>query len=154
MSRLVRYLKYGWTALCIATFLLFIAMWLGIYRGHEQYGRRVLWSTYRGLPRQANETGWEFRSKGSQLLLDIELPSPSRSVREMRVVDIYGFSWQGTWSDILITIPFWFLAALSAVFASIPWVHWSRRFSLRTLLVAMTLVAVVLALVVYPVLKK
>jgi hypothetical protein len=48
-----------------------------------------------------------------------------------------------------IHIPFWFLAlVVIAVAAVVPWI-WPRRFSLRRLLIATTLVAVVLGLVVY-----
>jgi hypothetical protein len=43
--------------------------------------------------------------------------------------------------------PYWLLASLSAALSFIPWVRW--RFSIRTLLVAITLVAVVLGLVVW-----
>jgi hypothetical protein len=46
-------------------------------------------------------------------------------------------------------IPHWFLIVLSTALAVTPWVHWSKQFSLRTLLVATTLVAVVLGAVVY-----
>jgi hypothetical protein len=38
---------------------------------------------------------------------------------------------------------------LFAGLAVSPWIHWSRHFSLRTLLIATTLVAVVLGLIVY-----
>jgi hypothetical protein len=40
------------------------------------------------------------------------------------------------------------LAPLFAVLAGAPWIHSSKRFSLRTLLIATTLIAVVLGLVV------
>jgi hypothetical protein len=43
-------------------------------------------------------------------------------------------------------VPGWSLILASAVLAAIPWI---RRFSLRTLLIAMTLIAVVLGLIVY-----
>jgi hypothetical protein len=47
------------------------------------------------------------------------------------------------------TIPIWVLFGLSGTVATVPWLGWSTRFSLRTLLIATTLVAVVLALGVY-----
>jgi hypothetical protein len=46
-----------------------------------------------------------------------------------------------------IRVPYWSLISLSAVFAAIPWLRW--RFSLRTLLIATTLIAFVLGAVVY-----
>jgi hypothetical protein len=48
-----------------------------------------------------------------------------------------------------VTIPFWFLVLLFATFAAIPWFPWCRRFSLRTLLIMMTLVAVALGVAMY-----
>jgi hypothetical protein len=39
-------------------------------------------------------------------------------------------------------VPHWLLAIAFAVCAVVPWLHWSSRFSLRTLLIATTLVAV------------
>ena len=54
-----------------------------------------------------------------------------------------GFGW---WLDI--TIPHWFLIALSAAFAALPWLPWSNRFSLRTLLIATTVIALVLGMLI------
>jgi hypothetical protein len=48
-----------------------------------------------------------------------------------------------------VAIPFWFLCFISISLAAIPWIHWSHRFTLRTLLIATTLIALVLGLVVY-----
>src|SRR4051812_33900404 len=47
----------------------------------------------------------------------------------------------------LLLLPYWFLVATTAAFATVPWIRW--RFSLRSLLIAMTLVAVVLGLIVW-----
>jgi hypothetical protein len=44
-----------------------------------------------------------------------------------------------------IRVPYWSLVSLSAVFAAIPWLRW--RFSLRTLMIGTTLVAVWLGVV-------
>jgi hypothetical protein len=43
----------------------------------------------------------------------------------------------------------WALIALSATTGALPWIHYYRRFSLRTLLITMTLVAVGLGLIVW-----
>jgi hypothetical protein len=42
---------------------------------------------------------------------------------------------------MLIYIPHWFLIVITATIAALPWIKWRRRFSLRTLLVVMTLLA-------------
>jgi hypothetical protein len=46
-----------------------------------------------------------------------------------------------------LRLPYWCLILISVAFAAVPWIHW--RFSLRTLLIATTLIAVVLGLIVY-----
>jgi hypothetical protein len=45
--------------------------------------------------------------------------------------------------------PHWLCIAVAATLSSLPWLPWSKRFSLRTLLIATTLVAAVLGLVVW-----
>ena len=48
-----------------------------------------------------------------------------------------------------LAVPYWFLALIAAAFGVIPWLLWSNRFSLRTMLIATTLIAVVLGLGVW-----
>ena len=48
---------------------------------------------------------------------------------------------------LVIRVPYWFLLVGSSLMAAVPWLPW--RFTLRTLLIATTLVAVVLGLIVY-----
>jgi len=48
-----------------------------------------------------------------------------------------------------ISAPFWSLVFLAATLSAAPWIRWPRRFTLRTLLIATTLVAVVLGLIVW-----
>ena len=45
--------------------------------------------------------------------------------------------------------PHWLLAALCVVIAVAPWLAWPRRFSLRALLIIITLVAVMIGAIVY-----
>ena len=47
-----------------------------------------------------------------------------------------------------LLIPFWMLALTISAFGAAPWLHWSKRFSLRTLLIATTRVAVGLGVAV------
>jgi hypothetical protein len=48
-----------------------------------------------------------------------------------------------------LAIPHWLLIIFFAIAAAFVWLRWSKRFSLRTLLIAMTLIAVVLGLIVW-----
>jgi hypothetical protein len=58
-----------------------------------------------------------------------------------------GFAVYTTFGHRTFRVPHWFFVLVSALAAAAPWIRW--RFSLRTLLVAATLVAVVLGLVAY-----
>ena len=57
------------------------------------------------------------------------------------------FRWERTAAYWRLTLPTMLLSFVSLICASLPWLRW--RFSLRTLLLATTLVAVVLGLIVY-----
>jgi hypothetical protein len=46
-----------------------------------------------------------------------------------------------------ITLPHWCLILIASALAAVPWLRW--RFSLRTLLIATTLIAVVLGIIVW-----
>jgi hypothetical protein len=50
---------------------------------------------------------------------------------------------------LLIQIPLWFVVLFVTAVSALPSIRWSKRFTLRTLLIATTLVAVVLGLVVW-----
>jgi hypothetical protein len=52
---------------------------------------------------------------------------------------------------LYFAMPYWLLLAVFSILAIVPWFRY--RFSLRTLLVAMTLVAVVLGFIVYAAMK-
>ena len=57
----------------------------------------------------------------------------------------HGFAWvRGA-----VIIPYWSAFVLSTMLCTVVWVPWSRRFSLRTLLIATTLVAALLGLIIW-----
>jgi hypothetical protein len=51
------------------------------------------------------------------------------------------------YNEGVLSLPYWFVIAMSAALATVPWLRW--RFTLRTLLIATTLVAVMLGLIVW-----
>jgi hypothetical protein len=59
--------------------------------------------------------------------------------------------WQWVWQSNykLVAAPMWLLTLMPICLSMAPWLRWSRRFRLRTLLIATTLVAVVLGLIVW-----
>src|SRR4051812_6330714 len=52
-------------------------------------------------------------------------------------------------SYVTLCVPYWLLVLLSTLLTTAPWIRWSKRFTLRTLLIATTLVAVILGAIVY-----
>lgn len=60
-------------------------------------------------------------------------------------VTVFGGGWDN--NSVRVRFPHWFLALLFATVAASPWFRW--RFSLRTLLIATTLVAVLLGIAMY-----
>jgi hypothetical protein len=60
-----------------------------------------------------------------------------------------GFAAMTDTNYFCVVLPHWFALALIATGAAVPWMQWSKRFSLRTLLIATTLVAVMLGLIVW-----
>jgi hypothetical protein len=57
------------------------------------------------------------------------------------------FDWNVYGDGIEFVIPYWLPAMLAATLAAVPWITW--KFRLRTLLIVMTLVAVLLTAIVY-----
>jgi hypothetical protein len=60
-----------------------------------------------------------------------------------------GFSFRRNASGVACELPYWMLVILASAVGFMPWMRWSKRFSLRTLLVATAIVAVVLGLIVW-----
>ena len=56
---------------------------------------------------------------------------------------------EGNLGGIRFQSPYWLLMAITGVFAALPWIPISNRYSLRTLLIATTLVAVLLGFAAY-----
>jgi hypothetical protein len=65
-----------------------------------------------------------------------DMPPPDRT---------WQFQVETTPYEIFVSLPHWFYLALAGIFSIAPWI---RRFSLRTLLIATTLVAVGLGMIV------
>jgi hypothetical protein len=63
--------------------------------------------------------------------------------------NVVGFLWRRQPNLTRIDIPFWFLMLTGMVIAATPWLRETWRFSLRTLLIATTLISLLLGLVVY-----
>jgi hypothetical protein len=144
-----RKLRIAWSATCGIACVLLIVLWVRSYQNVEElnrtsesaictyilsdsgtvsFGRQYIEPFESFLPPEAH--GWRYAEYG---------PNLGRHVKR------FTFEWSAP--EVMIRAPAWFLALFPATLATLPWIKW--RFTLRTLLVATTLVAVVLGLIVY-----
>ena len=144
-----RKLRIAWSVGCVVVCgALLIALWMRSYSIRDS----ALWET--------NKLALEINSiKGHAVVWLAFRPFDNEYVRifhekitrddELRVKrGVLGFFYFRGPDNTQIHVPLWFLTlAVMAAVAVLPWIHW--RFRLRTLLIATTLVAVVLGLIVW-----
>jgi hypothetical protein len=144
-----RKLRIAWTVFWGLACILLIVLWVRSHAIRDS----AFWPK--------NKFGMEINSmKGHAVLFVVFQPFPNEQTKvlhekitpndELRVKrGILGFLYDPEVDRFSVHVPFWFLALTLAAVAAAPWIRWSRRFTLRTLLIATTLVALVLGLAVY-----
>jgi hypothetical protein len=147
---MLHYLRIAVTAPCLTVCVLLIGLWVRSYGWTDQVvGIKPNSPVPIGIVSEEGELAlvtstyfsevwdistWEIRSeKDYRFLLDT----------------FFGFAFFHEHRDIGLVIPHWFVALVFMALAAAPWIHRLKRFSLRTLLIATTLVAIVLAVVIY-----
>jgi hypothetical protein len=79
----------------------------------------------------------------------VSVHGPIRDVAdELDRAGTLGFGYLSAGMTTIVWAPHWAFALLAGLLAFAPWIKWSLKFSLRTLLIVMTLAAVVLGLIV------
>jgi hypothetical protein len=154
-----RKLRIGFSALCGLAAVLLIVLWLRSYSSigslkTRYYLLEVFVSTYRGLlisDVNFNQTSHSNNIPNTEWVTD---SFPMRETFTYYLADVrrahsfLGFRWNSDQSIYEVALPFWFLVFLTGSLAVFPWVRQLRcRFSLRTLLIVTTLVAIALGLV-------
>jgi hypothetical protein len=137
-----RKLRIAWSIGCGIACVLLIVLWVGGYDGDKSLyritGRKgvTVYVSPKGIIlsgcRYGDLNDWSFIKSGPELSI--------MQSGEHRL-------W--TWTNWSIRLPYWTLTLALSALAVIPWLPWSNRFSLRTLLIAVTLVAAVLGLICY-----
>ncbi|MEX2309518.1 MAG: hypothetical protein WD738_18095 [Pirellulales bacterium] len=149
-----RKVRIAFSVLCGIFCLLLVAMWMRSYSKNDDLrgmvGQRVF-----NVQSLRGELGiglwaWQFRPiqwRVSSETVDESFERLWPPVKDKRPLSIIGIRWQKFPNDMtMFVIQFWALALVSAAIAATPWIFW--RFRLRTLLIGMTLVAVVLGVAV------
>jgi hypothetical protein len=138
-------LRIAWSVGCGVVLIMLIALWTWSH-----------WASYLGsgpVPFcgtwliETQSDGLKIETGGAAATLWSGLINPPLHEIEFENYSSYlGFIAFHYGNGYIIKIPYWFPVLLSAGLASLPWIRPSFRFSLRTLLFAMTLVAVGLGL--------
>jgi hypothetical protein len=141
MRRFLRYLRIAFSVTCGIACVLMIGLWVRSYWWMDQFGgplspTRILLvgSIEGGLLVQCPFHDWGYNWNVKSNSLKSGGRSSFRFGNEFRRIPD-GFC-----------LPHWSLVVLYATLTAVPWI---RRFSLRTLLIATTLVALVLGRIVY-----
>ena len=159
-----RKLRIAWSVGCLIACVLLVVLWVRSYWWCDMFeirtasqllqldsrkGRLSFWQKNPGWPKQS--------PKITQLLLDGmdmgrfygRCPAGDYQKPYWDQASILAFGRFGSERERVIFIPYWFPVLISAALAAVPWIRWSKRFTLRTLLIATTLVALVLGLIVW-----
>jgi hypothetical protein len=166
--RIIRWLRIAVSTICLVMFVGLIWLWVRSYRYKDTFSCVLPNNGYLNITSCVGRIGFggfelfnEPQQNGfrSQMLSRDEV----RLIRQLydqksplKEFYIFGLSIEriakGNSVATYGNSPHWFLVALSAAFVFVPWLPWHKlrwRFSLRTLLIVTTLVAVVLGLVVW-----
>jgi hypothetical protein len=147
MPRHLPHPRIAFSALCGILCLALVVLWVRSYQSVFDYGFS-----------DQNGTAFSLRSYPGGLSFTrsakIRVPSGTYiAVEDFEV--IRNNSYWGFYVDIgdptftNVFVQFWFITIFPIGLAALSWLPWSGRFSLRTLLIGMTVLAVVLGLVVW-----
>jgi hypothetical protein len=141
---MLHYLRIAVTALSLTACVLLFALWVRSYSSIE-----VIRGKAAGYPYLMESSGGGARV----ILYKVGTPSNTWSVESRANVNMegppIGFDWMFTAKRFMLGSPYWFLMLSGIGIAVVPWLPLPRRFSLRTLLIATTLFAVVLGVIAF-----
>jgi hypothetical protein len=152
MRRFLRYLRIAFSATCAIACVLLIVLWVRSYwridyicipLNHNQgmFGNLML-----GMM----GVGTTAHPEQQIITSELNVEHVKFAADRFRSLYPYGFGASSTAKSTFVVFPFWLAVVCSAAFAVAPWYRLiPYRFTLRTLLIATTLVAVVLGLIVW-----
>jgi hypothetical protein len=140
-------LRTAWSAGCIAASLLILAMALRSYSFCDVYTTRPYRAPTSGVMSMEGQVYafFQFQNLGKNWRLR------TYPVGEVSLILDTFLSTKGAFrvpanSRFIIIITYWLLAAMVASLAIAPWLKWSTRFSIRSVVIDMTMIAVALAI--------
>jgi hypothetical protein len=155
--RIIHWLRSSFSAACLLLWVLLMGLWVrscwwdDLCIGHLSNTRLLAFGSIRGVlgietsvwpslpPPYTNYVAWRVNSQHVT------------NDGEKWYVDADASKWSFEWSAqaFELAVPHWFGVVIMGALAAVPWLPWSRRFSLRTLLIAVTLLSILLGMVVY-----
>jgi hypothetical protein len=145
--RWLKYLRMGFSGACGVLCLLLSVLWvisLGRYSGIEGHVGKQSFSLISSL---GQLDIYSFTTKAVPFPLPWRITDSTVSIDEVKMPEHLGFEIYPSKAGLSVFISYWLLVLLAAVGAVGPWVPW--HFSLRTLLIATTLIAILLGLIAY-----
>lgn len=148
MRRYVRYFKIGWTIACATAAVLTVVLWVRSYWWWDVYNSGM-------VGRQSATVGSSQGWLGIVVRIG-DLPGRAYSLGaipyEVEHVEDMHWEWHASrypWGgrEYEFQIPYWFPVGGAVVLGAATWMPW--RFSLRTMLIAITLLAVALGSIVW-----
>lgn len=154
MIRALRYLRIAWTVIFGVLCVLLIGLWVHSYWKYDSVrgcykGRFTNIDCISGVVSVTSISPYPSRLSWQVAQLPIENPAGQMALR----LELWKYKHlgPGIWVRAIgrgwqLAISLWLLTLFSGIMAALPapWIHWQMHFSLRTLLIAMTAVAVVL----------
>lgn len=136
-SRILRYTRIAFSAVCGVLCVLLVVLWVRSYfvvdivdtpltEIHLVGGAAIAFQQF--------HSNWDVECRAEQ--------NPAEYRRQ------YESSRATTWYTVLTIIPFWSVLIALAILVAAPWLP-IRRFSLRTLLIAITIMGLILGTIIY-----
>jgi hypothetical protein len=143
MSKTLRYLRIAWSVACGVACLLLITLWVRSYWRADSFHYAGIQSVGISINPGLISFG---RSETDPTLLGPLAYQWRHFSRTNPEVPTRSFGWLWTDTDFVIEFPIWLSVVICALVSTLSWIPW--HFSLRTLLIAMTIIAVGLGLIV------
>jgi hypothetical protein len=141
-------LRIAFSVFCGIACVLLICLWARSYWWSDMASRRIaaIWSTHGCV------TCLWWKSNPSLPTATTSVDVDLLPVGITAALGLFSFDLEYGSTGIVIQLPHWTLVLMTGICGAAPWIRQLKwRFSLRTLLIAITLVAVVLGLIVYAV---
>ncbi len=144
MPRYIRVLRITWTVTCLIACVLLVVLWV---RSYSQLYNLSNWSRQLSL---SSCCGHMFVDE--PFYSDESPEGGSTKIITLLGHELYFDSYPAAYivqDGVGVAVPDWVFVGSALTIGVIPWIRWSNRFTVRTLLIATTVVAMALGLVVY-----